>query len=128
MNYSASPQIQNDQFLNWGQDGSNGRLPGYPEQPMNFNPNIYNTLNSPTATPEASNQLTRRPVSQHVATRGQYNGGGDEVWTVDDALQQPSDESWNNDDAILTKKAMIAKKEAQAKRKSIPPFVQKLSR
>ena len=95
---------------------------------MNFSPNIYNALESQTGTPEASNQLARRPVSQHVAARGQYNGGGNEVWTVDDTSQQPSEESWNNDDAVLAQKAMIAKREAQAKRKSIPPFVQKLSR
>ena len=95
---------------------------------MSFNPNIYNTLGSQAVTPEASNQLTRRPVSQHLATRGQYNGGGDEVWTVDDNPQQQGEESWNNDDTVLAQKAMIAKREALAKRKSIPPFVQKLSR
>ncbi len=37
-------------------------------------------------------------------------------------------DGWINADEDLEQKALIAKRDAQAKRKPIPPFVQKLSR
>jgi heat shock transcription factor len=70
-----------------------------------------------------SGQLVRRNPNQQVATRGQT------PW--DNYNQNPSG-AWENaameDNEELERKAAIAKKDAQAKRKQIPPFVQKLSR
>lgn len=65
-----------------------------------------------------------------MVARGSYNVGGNEVWKgrMENDTQQPAEEAWNNDDAALAQKALVAKREAQSKRKSIPPFVQKLSR
>lgn len=42
--------------------------------------------------------------------------------------QQQVDSAWSDDLDELDRKAAVAKKEAQSKRKQIPPFVQKLSR
>jgi len=131
MDYTASPpQPPSDQFLNWGADLSTNGLPGYPEPSANFSPVIYNTMTPQGISSEGSNQVARRPAGQHMVARGPYNVGGNEVWNgaMDSSTQQPAEEAWNNDDAALAQKALIAKREAQAKRKSIPPFVQKLSR
>ena len=69
-------------------------------------------------------------MSQHLVTRGGYNNAGNEAWpaVADGSLHQPSEASWMNDDDDLEQRAMVAKRESQAKRKQIPPFVQKLSR
>lgn len=131
MNYTASPpQPPTDQFLNWGTDIPTNNLPSYPDPPTNFNPVMYNTTAPQGMSSEASNQLARRPASQHMVARGPYNVGGNEMWngTMDGSTQQPAGEAWNNDDAALAQKASVAEREAKAKRKSIPPFVQKLSR
>ncbi|EMD88329.1 hypothetical protein COCC4DRAFT_83005 [Bipolaris maydis ATCC 48331] len=69
---------------------------------------------------EMSGQLVRRNTNQQLAPaprRGQWDGfaSPQQQWeTVDD-------------DEELEQKAALAKKDAQAKRKQIPPFVQKLS-
>ena len=69
-----------------------------------------------------SGQLVRRNPNQQLATRGQS------AW---DPFGNPDPGgAWEapDDDEELERKAVIAKKEAQSKRKQIPPFVQKLSR
>lgn len=66
-------------------------------------------------------QLIRRNTNQQLtpaSRRNQWEGFSTEV--------QPWEEV--DDDADLEQKAQAAKKDAQAKRKQIPPFVQKLSR
>ena len=131
MNYNASPPQQpNDQFLNWGTDLSVHGLPNYSDPSASFGPVIYNTMAPQGISSEGSNQLARRPAGQHMVARGPYNAGGNEVWNgaTDNSTQQPAEETWNNDDTALAQRALVAKREAQAKRKSIPPFVQKLSR
>ena len=131
-NYSAnSGQIPNDQFLNWNQDNTMNGIGSYPDPSGGFNSHHYNSMISSQSVPDSSNQLTRRPLGQQVITRGVYNDAGNETWngTVDEFPQPGKEESWNNnDDEALAQRALVAKREAQAKRKSIPPFVQKLSR
>ncbi|MCJ1284251.1 stress-responsive transcription factor hsf1 [Xylographa opegraphella] len=131
MNYNAnSTQIPNDQFLNWNQNNSLPGVESYPDPSGSFSPNLYNSIISSPNAPDASNQLTRRPLGQQVVARGVYNGAGNETWngTADEFPQTIGEEGWNNnDDEALAQRALIANKEAQAKRKSIPPFVQKLS-
>ncbi|MCJ1387202.1 stress-responsive transcription factor hsf1 [Xylographa bjoerkii] len=131
MNYNSnSAQIPNDQFLSWNQNNSINGMENYPDPSGSFSPNLYNSIISSPNAPDSSNQLTRRPLGQQVVARGVYNGTGNETWngTVDEFPQPIREESWNNnDDEALAQRALVAKREAQAKRKSIPPFVQKLS-
>ncbi|KAL1608257.1 Heat shock transcription factor [Paraconiothyrium brasiliense] len=65
-------------------------------------------------------QLVRRNQNQQLAARGRSPWGFNE---------QGQSGAWENtdDDEELERKAAIAKKDASAKRKTIPPFVQKLS-
>lgn len=64
-----------------------------------------------------SNQLVRRSTNHQLTSRD-YGGYGN-----------VSQNGWENeDDEDLEAMALRARKEAQAKRKQIPPFVQKLSR
>ena len=132
MNYNAnSAQVPNEQFLNWNQGNSINGMESYPDPSGNFSPNLYNSMIPSQNAPDASNQLTRRALGQQVIARGVYNGAGNETWngTADDFPQVVREEGWNNnDDEALAQRALVAKREAQAKRKSIPPFVQKLSR
>ncbi|KAF2263935.1 hypothetical protein CC78DRAFT_544633 [Lojkania enalia] len=69
-----------------------------------------------------SSQLVRRNPNQQLAARGRSPW---DAFNADGSSQQ-----WENveeDDDELEQKAIMAKKDAQAKRKQIPPFVQKLS-
>ena len=71
----------------------------------------------------ANGQLVRRAPNQQVVSRNPS------AWQDADGMAGtvPSFEQVDEEDD-LEQKAMAAKKEAQAKRKQIPPFVQKLSR
>lgn len=82
-------------------------------------------LNDGSAASADSNpgQLVRRNPNQQLAARGStpwdaFNNNG----------QQPGWEPAEEEDEELEQKAMLARKDAQSKRKQIPPFVQKLSR
>ena len=73
--------------------------------------------------PDTSSQLVRRNPNQQLAARGRS------PWDAFQTDNQPSE--WaqvEEDDEELEQKAMLARKDAQTKRKQIPPFVQKLSR
>ncbi|KAF2654757.1 hypothetical protein K491DRAFT_600204 [Lophiostoma macrostomum CBS 122681] len=75
-----------------------------------------------TVVPDTSSQLVRRNPNQQLAARGPS------PW---DAFQNDNQQGeWaqvEDDDEELEQKALLARKDAQAKRKQIPPFVQKLS-
>ncbi|TIA44809.1 hypothetical protein D6C77_10784 [Aureobasidium pullulans] len=92
----------------------------------NFFPPQVSTSQAPTYPPAVappSNQLVRRNTNQQVARTPQRN-----QWS--NFANQP-DRVWEDmeheEEQDLDQKAAIAKKDAQAKRKQIPPFVQKLS-
>lgn len=73
-----------------------------------------------------SNQLVRRHPSQQLVSRGN-NGWQD----ISNPMGQPGQGTWEameEGEEDLEQRALVAKKEAQTKRKQIPPFVQKLSR
>lgn len=127
-----SPAVSNEQAIQWGADNGTSGTSTYPDPSGSFNPNIYNTFAQAQVRPsEPSNQLTRRPASQRVITRGSpFTNGESETWPgyTNGALQPPREENWVKDDDNLEQKAMAAKREAQTRRKLIPPFVQKLSR
>ncbi|KIV93015.1 hypothetical protein PV10_04260 [Exophiala mesophila] len=116
-NSGLDANLSNEQFLQWGQGAH--QLPA-------FNDNSYasNSSTFPQPSQQSSTQLTRLPMGQ-LAPR---NRSGDEPsgWFDQTGAQGP-DADWSNSIAELEAKAQIAKKEAQAKRKQIPPFVQKLN-
>lgn len=136
--YTAPSQLSNADFLRWGQgpgDQAFGDTSG-------FNANSFGAgsemspaqFDSTLATP--STQLARRPLNRQLvstAPRSTYDNTidswgqfGDESMMDQQGVNGPMEES----DSIesLEEKAVVAKRDAQSKRKQIPPFVQKLSR
>jgi heat shock transcription factor len=124
---AVGPQLSDEQFLEWGQQTA---------QPLNqySDPAYYQSMNSiAPSNAQVSNQLTRRPMNQ-VATRpkqpenatsGWFDGNGGNNGPFP---QQQVDSGSGDDIEELKRRAAIAKRDAEAKRKQIPPFVQKLSR
>ncbi len=122
-NYGGlDPQVSNDQFLQLGY------------QPQIDNSHVsYNGNSTPQQANRSSeigstlNQLTRRPTSQVVSHERGRGDSSDPQWAEQGNAQQ-LDSAWADDLDDLRKRAQVAKKEAQSKRKQIPPFVQKLAR
>ncbi|CAL5871509.1 uncharacterized protein PFLUO_LOCUS5762 [Penicillium psychrofluorescens] len=118
-------QLSNDQFLQWGQDPSNAT------NATSFPDPSYNTGTYPTAVPTGSaaisNQLARRQPSNQLVSR---NRGYEQAPTYVDHAENAGDGesgAWEESLDELSQRAEVAKREAQEKRKQIPPFVQKLS-
>ncbi|KAF4547982.1 Heat shock transcription factor-like protein [Elsinoe fawcettii] len=88
-----------------------------PVQPEAF-PSASNVISSP------SNQLVRRPTNNQLTTKSPMFP--QQAWM---SPAQPNGRAWEEiagEEDELNQKAAIAKREAQAKRKQIPPFVLKL--
>ena len=83
-----------------------------------------------------STQLARRPINHQLVPTGQRNtyDNSTESWAPygDEGLGEQREGSGgmeeNDNIELLEEKAQVAKRDAQSKRKQIPPFVQKLSR
>lgn len=133
-NFGSPSQLPNDQLLRWGQ---NGEAIPFPDA-ASYNMNAYGT--NAIANPQfqqplqPSNQLARRPINRQIVSTGPrtgYDNLGD-PWGGfgDDGLLDPQNGIMEENDNIelLEERAVIAKRDAQSKRKQIPPFVQKLSR
>ena len=74
----------------------------------------------------AANQLAKRNANQPVTTMPEYVGN--QQWEMTDRTNnQISGNGWGQPDD-LDRQALLAKEEAERRRKQIPPFVQKLSR
>lgn len=73
-----------------------------------------------------SNQLARRPANQVIARDRRRGESSDLQRNQEEG--HPLQSAWSDDMDELKRKAQVAKKEAQSKRKQIPPFVQKLAR
>ncbi|OJD12256.1 hypothetical protein AJ78_07114 [Emergomyces pasteurianus Ep9510] len=122
----ADPQLSNDQFLQWGgQPGpihseSPAVLPGSSQYPSVPHPADVNSM-------QASNQLTRRPDHQLVSRARLHDPN---LISLMDPSRSRTDDRGDptvaETEAELEQRALLAKKDAQAKRKQIPPFVQKL--
>lgn len=110
--------LSDDQFLQWG----NSAVP----QPFD-NSAAYgiNSTQYPQNVP-SSTQLTRRPANQAMTRAPRYDNAAGQVSDQNGPLG-PTDSAWSDDISVLEAKAQVAKREAQAKRKQIPPFVQKLN-
>lgn len=130
---TSSPQMSTDQYLQWHQQDLNNGIPSYPDAPANYNANVYHGMSQAqhmaTTTP-ASKELARIPGDQQIVSRTAYNNVGNDAWPIvsEEGLPQPSKQPWLNNSDDLEQKAQLARRETQAKRKQIPPFVQKLSR
>ena len=123
--------VKQEQYMPWPQQTPANTASNYPDPSNNYNPNLYNGNTQLQAAPvSGSNQLARRPIAQQIVSRGNYNNSGNETWPLvpNEGMQQANEDTWMNNLDDLEQRAMIAKRETQAKRKQIPPFVQKLSR
>ena len=109
-------------------------LPTY-EDPTNYSTaNLASYLqnsNIPNSLPASplGNQVVRRQPDNQIVPMMSYNNSDYPLGADYGGLQQSAEEGWpaaQYDD--LDQKALIAKRDAQAKRKQIPPFIQKLSR
>jgi heat shock transcription factor len=134
--YTAPSQVSNEEFLRWSQGPDNNAY----ADPSTFNMNSYggNRLTQAPydqSIPATSTQLARRPINRQLVPTGQRSGydNTQDPWGqfVDESILDPQNPGpMEETDSIeaLEEKATAAKREAQAKRKQIPPFVQKLSR
>lgn len=143
-NDGLGPTLSNDDFFQWGQTGQSGvpyndntfaingnAFPQPVPQPQP-QPQVQPQPQPPVQVqvqPQPSNQLARRPINQLATHRGRIS---EDSTTWGDSLNgvpTAREADWDDDDiAELEARAQIAKREAQAKRKQIPPFVQKLNR
>lgn len=128
-------QAANEQYMRWNQAATDNAV--FPD--MNFGMAPYGTngvSNAPfqQAVPAQSTQLARRPVNQQLvptASRTQFDNPNEWGLTAEDMFDPNASMGGHaENDSIerLEERAQVAKREAQAKRKQIPPFVQKLNR
>lgn len=121
-----------DQYLQWHQQHLANPATSYPDTANDLTTNIFNALNqaTPAPLPAVSNQLARRPATHHLVPHTNFANTGDDSWPIiaEDGVQPPQDQAWRNSNDELEREAQIARRDTQAKRKQIPPFVQKLSR
>ncbi|KAG4420448.1 hypothetical protein IFR04_006368 [Cadophora malorum] len=136
--YNAPSQVSNADFLNWNQQTDNNTR--FADQ-SGFNMNNY--AGAQTSQPQfdqsiptaASTQLARRPNNRQLVQTGPrmpYDNSAD-PWGQfgDDSILDPQNGNGvmeeNDNIELLEERAAVAKRDAQSKRKQIPPFVQKLS-
>lgn len=135
--YTAPSQLSNADFLRWGQAPENATFQDAGGFNMNnfgggaeMAPQQYDTPLPP------STQLARRPLNRQLvstAPRATFDNSTD-AWGQfgDESMMDPqgANGAIEESDSIerLEERATVAKREAQSKRKQIPPFVQKLSR
>ncbi|KAM0236595.1 hypothetical protein ACHAP5_009326 [Fusarium lateritium] len=131
-----------DQVLRWNGMGDTSNFMNGADGIMDGNAHIGNSFGLVPAQPQyaqpvptPSNTLARRQMNRALVPTNTRNfEGAVEPWgnfVGDDnaLLQQNGPENLNEQDNVelLEEMAQKAKREAQAKRKQIPPFVQKLS-
>lgn len=124
-------QLSNDQFLQWGQNPPvNAINTSSYTDPSTYNPANFaasHELPAP-ATPAApaATQLARR--QNQLVTRNRGYEQAPAVYSENASGGGGESGAWGESLDELYQRALAAKREAQAKRKQIPPFVQKLSR
>ncbi|EEP79158.1 hypothetical protein UREG_04004 [Uncinocarpus reesii 1704] len=122
---APEPQLSNDQFLQWGQAG---QPLGNPSGDVAANP--YQPIAHPgDATGfQTANQLARRPGNQLIGRLRKPDTNSRTLMEPPPTKPGPViDPATGEAEESLESRALAAKKDAQAKRKQIPPFVQKLS-
>ena len=119
-------QMPGNVYNDWTDQNIMGQpVASYPKVPTYSDP-YAPVANSTQSLSNISNQLIRRSNQGLASREGQYENDG---W-LDDGNTQVQTTTWDEvtDEEDLEQKALAAKKDAQGKRKTIPPFVQKLSR
>jgi heat shock transcription factor, other eukaryote len=118
-------QLSDDQFLQWGQDAhAPAATQSFPVDSAPYHGLPYVTNQDvAAASTQPGNQLTRRPMTQLMNRNRSF-----EQSSVSSVPESSTGDGWGESVAELEQRALIAKREAQAKRKQIPPFVQKLRR
>lgn len=132
-NYSSSnpgSQLSNDQFLQWGQNpATDAGNPSSFADPSTYNPAAYATsqeLSAPGAA--SSNQIARRQAANQLVSRNRGYEQAPTVYQENNGQGGGESGAWGESLEELYRRALAAKRDSQAKRKQIPPFVQKLSR
>lgn len=127
-------QLSNDQFLQWGQNppGNTINTSTYTDLPS-YNPTAFAASQDPVtpgapATSGAANQLARRQAQNQLVTRNRGYEQAPTVHAENTSGTSGEPGTWGESLEELYQRALAAKSEAKAKRKQIPPFVQKLSR
>ncbi|KAF2676724.1 hypothetical protein K458DRAFT_321253 [Lentithecium fluviatile CBS 122367] len=132
--YQDTGNAGTDTYMGSWNDPSSGDMGGFGDPSLYDGMNFTGNMGQPSthnrvvsldgmngSVDLGAGQLVRRNPNQQLAARGRN------AW--DPYNTQDPGGTWEapDDDEELERKAVIAKKEAQAKRKQIPPFVQKLS-
>jgi heat shock transcription factor, other eukaryote len=116
------PHASNDQFLQFGyQPPAENAQASYSENSLQNQPSHSNEARA------SSNQLARRPANQMIPRDRGRADSSDPQWTEQADGPRPEG-AWGDNLDTLRQRAQVAKREAQSKRKQIPPFVQKLAR
>ncbi|KAF8861517.1 hypothetical protein BDZ45DRAFT_687599 [Acephala macrosclerotiorum] len=132
--YTAASQVSNPELLRWSQQPDNT---AYPDPAFNMNNYGANGLSQTPfdqTLPTSSQQLARRPINRQLIPTGQRQfDNPDNTWgafgdeSMLDAQHANGVLEENDNIEQLEQRAQMAKRDAQSKRKQIPPFVQKLS-
>jgi heat shock transcription factor, other eukaryote len=129
--------MSNSDYMRWGQAGDNGAGYADPANAYNMNSYVGNGMAQTSydqAVPNSSTQLARRPLNRQLVQTGPRYDNTADPWGQfgDESLLDPqaanSMMEENDNIEALEERAAVAKRDAQSKRKQIPPFVQKLSR
>lgn len=123
---NSNTQLSNDQYLPWSHDSSAPVAPYALDASGTYNPGQYQVNQDMSS----STQLARRPMNQLVRNNRGYEQPPPPPPAPSLSDPAPSNDAWGEGESLaeLQQRALIAKREAQAKRRQIPPFVQKLSR
>ncbi|BAE58390.1 hypothetical protein BDV35DRAFT_229969 [Aspergillus flavus] len=125
---NSGAQLSNDQFLQWGQNtSSNVVSPASFSDANPYGATAYSAgQDVPASTATASTQLARRQTPNQLVSRNRgYEQTPSSMSDHGSNTGEPG--GWGESLDELYQRALVAKREVQAKRKQIPPFVQKLS-
>ncbi|KAL8865887.1 MAG: hypothetical protein Q9174_006635, partial [Haloplaca sp. 1 TL-2023] len=118
-----------NQYSNHNQTNRGPTPTTYPDPSTDYAQIPVSNISQPQST---SNQMTRRPPENNLAERPTYQNANADTWLSGNGnghgnhqLSEVARANPTGDD--LDQRALVAQKDAQAKRKQIPPFVQKLS-
>ncbi|KAJ5177295.1 uncharacterized protein N7482_003172 [Penicillium canariense] len=125
---NPNSQLSNDQFLQWGQNPSANAINTSFVDPSSYNSAAYaSNQDLSDAAASTSNQLTRRQQPNQLVSRNRGYEQAPVAYSDNSAGAGTGEGAWGESIDELYNRARAAKREAQSKRKQIPPFVQKLS-
>ncbi|KAM5441701.1 Heat shock transcription factor [Microsporum ferrugineum] len=122
-NFPIPSQLSNEQFLQqWAPNTSSSGI-----NQSNMNTGTFSAGDD--ATGQMSNQLTRRPGNNQIIGRARMTDQNLMPMMEQNSMRtnDPGNSGNGETEAEMRQRALRVKKEAQAKRKQIPPFIQKLT-